>query len=154
DEAIRIKKLQKKGFRFTFISGSDNSNTQFAALALWAATRHGLPLERALDRLAKRFRDSQADDGSWKYNVQKKGWSTQASTGSGLLGLAVGHGLTATDETKKKAVKDPAIDNGLKWLGQWVGKNFGDDRNKGGFGNYSPINLYFLWTVERVGMLY
>src|SRR5262249_58191066 len=82
------------------------------------------------------------------------GWGTAALTGSGLLGLAVGHGLTATDETKKKAVKDAGIDNGLKWLGQWVGKNFGDDRNKGGFGIYSPINLYFLWTVERVGMLY
>src|SRR5262249_46856572 len=35
---------------------SDNSNTQFAMLALWAAQRHGVPLDRTLARVDRRFR--------------------------------------------------------------------------------------------------
>src|SRR5207302_7228042 len=46
---------------------ADNSNTQFAALGLWVARRHGIPVERAMLRLAGRFRMSQAPDGSWHY---------------------------------------------------------------------------------------
>jgi hypothetical protein len=95
-------------------------------------------------------------------------------TGAGLLGLAVGHGLD-TDPSGKKTVKDPAVDRGLKALGQNVGKALGADpvaRNlkpkakarlgkmarKGKLPRFpqarSSINLYFLWTVERVGVLY
>ena len=53
--------------------GSDNSNTQFATLGLWAAGRHGVPMERALARLAERFQVSQGKDGGWIYNYQRGG---------------------------------------------------------------------------------
>src|SRR5262249_55186410 len=46
---------------------SDNSNTQFAVLALWAAQRHGVPMERCLALLVKRFHQSQNPDGGWGY---------------------------------------------------------------------------------------
>jgi hypothetical protein len=141
---------------------ADNSNTQFATLALWAAQRHGLPLERSLDLLALRFRKTQKADGTWKY---RPGWKddSPAMTGVGLLGLAVGHGLDA-DPARRKKVQDAGIDKGLKALGQSVGKPLGADfrrdmkRNRKGriVGTRarSPINLYLLWTVERVGVLY
>ena len=45
--------------------GTDNSNTQFAVLALWVARRHGLPVEQALARIDARFRTSQNADGGW-----------------------------------------------------------------------------------------
>lgn len=138
----------------------DNSNTQFATLALWAARRHDLPLERALDAVGKRFRDSQSDAGTWGYVASVNAGGTPAMTGAGLLGLAVGHG-SATDPNRKFKVKDPQIDKGLKALGQHVGKPLGGDvskTNKKGklvFRRHqTAINLYFLWTVERVGVLY
>jgi hypothetical protein len=143
--------------------GGDNSNTQFAMLALWAARRHDLPLERSLDAVGKRFRDSQKTDGTWLYMTPPLGWGTPAMTGSGLLGLAVGHG-SATDPDRRFKVKDEKINLGLKALGQHVGKPLGADpevkkKNKKGKvialkKPRSPINLYFLWTVERVGVLY
>ena len=45
----------------------DNSNTQFAALALWVARRHGLPVDLALQRAEAHFRRSQQADGGWSY---------------------------------------------------------------------------------------
>src|SRR5262249_39207659 len=47
---------------------SDNSNTQFAILALWVAQRHGVPMERTLKLMVQRFRQSQNADGSWGYH--------------------------------------------------------------------------------------
>src|SRR5205823_9643393 len=45
----------------------DNSNTQFASLALWVARRYGVPAEPALVGIEKRFRATQFPDGSWSY---------------------------------------------------------------------------------------
>src|SRR5205823_9606944 len=50
---------------FPAADGSDNSNTQLAALAVLAAGRHGVPNERALAVLARRFRTGQAENGNW-----------------------------------------------------------------------------------------
>src|SRR5262249_10052952 len=36
-----------------------NSNTQFATLALWVARRHGVPIDRSLRLIVRRFRTSQ-----------------------------------------------------------------------------------------------
>jgi hypothetical protein len=120
-------------------AGSDNSNTQFAVLALWAASRHGLPLEAPLGAVARRFRASQSADGSWGYHGMA---GSPAMTGVGLLGLAVGHGLAAEDPARKP-VRDADIDRGLSALARHVGERSGGD-----------YNLYFLWTLERVCVLY
>jgi len=48
--------------------GTDNSNTQFATLGLWAAGRHQIPTERSLALLTMRFRTSQASNGGWVYH--------------------------------------------------------------------------------------
>jgi hypothetical protein len=119
----------------------DNSNTQFAAMALWAARRHGLPLERSLGAVGRRFGDSQSQTGTWGYQSSAPN-ARPAMTGAGLLGLAVGHG-SATDPERRFRVKDPRIDKGLEALGQYVGDLEGQ-----------PIDLYFLWTLGRVGLLY
>lgn len=124
--------------------GSDNSNTQFATLALWAARRNDVPVERSLDLVGRRFRATQGGNGSWGYHAHG-GTGTPAMTGVGLLGLAVGHGVRvhSPDEPPKR---DPAIDRGLAALA----RHLGDPKGKRG----GEVNLYFLWTVERVGVLY
>src|SRR5262249_43131870 len=45
----------------------DNSNTQFAMLALWAARRHDTPVAAILALSEQRFRASQMDNGAWGY---------------------------------------------------------------------------------------
>jgi hypothetical protein len=126
-------------------SPTDNSNTQFAILGLWAAGRHEVPTERALALLVKRFRFSQTRAGGWGYQYQPgSGTQTPSMTGAGLLGLAVGHGLVrAGDDAPRGAIQDPAIDRGIQSIARNVGRGLGGD-----------VNLYFLWTLERVGVLY
>ncbi len=82
---------------------SDNSNTQFAILGLWAASRHGLPLERSLALVAQRFRKSEARKGGWSYHFAvptPNAAVTPSMTGAGLLALAVGHGLAANHTSR------------------------------------------------------
>jgi hypothetical protein len=138
-------------------SHSDNSNTQFAALGLWAAGRHGLPLERPLALVVQRFRTSQTPAGGWGYLYHPRGeQATPSMTCAGLLGLAVGHGLVAPKGNGKGRPADAAVHQGLRALGEHIGKPRGAGRQRKERNRAGPaeINLYFLWSLERVGMLY
>jgi hypothetical protein len=134
--------------------GSDNSNTQFATLALWAARRRGLPVDRALALVVQRFRTSQDRDGNWDYYYHRGGRSSNRTsmTGAGLLGLAVGHGLVAPTlpGERREAARDPDVEKGLKAFAVHIGKQdphrLVPHEHSGG--------LYYLWTVERVGVLF
>ncbi len=130
---------------------TDNSNTQFATLGLWAAGRHTVPMERALARLAQRFRVSQVPAGDWEYSFRTSfppgATGDRAMTCAGLLGLAVGHGLTADLKGADVAAagQDPAVEKAMKALNGHMG-----------LADVYPqqANAYFLWSVERVGVLY
>ena len=140
----------------------DNSNTQFAILGLWAARRHGLPVQITLARAAERFRRSQNSDGGWGYLPNRSGGdSTGAMTCVGLLGLAL-HMGTANEAVLRtnpktpltRLPRDPERDQsarlGLLALGTSIGGNPKDAAAKG------PVKLnkgyYFLWSVERVAV--
>jgi hypothetical protein len=75
------------------VMSDDNSNTQFAVLAVWLARKHGVPVESALDLIEQRFIRSQ--------NLRTGGWSYSGGVGgaeggpgspsmhcAGLIGLA------------------------------------------------------------------
>jgi hypothetical protein len=136
---------------------TNNSTTQFAILGLWAARRHNLPLERALALVAQRFRVSQAKGGGWGYMYEMNSpRPTPSMTGAGLLGLAVGHGLMADSlsaAARAELAQDPAIQKGLKVLSESVGKPLGKYGQLYGTPE-TAINLYLLWALERVGMVY
>jgi hypothetical protein len=131
----------------------DNSNTQFAIMALWVARRHDVPIERTTHLVEQRFRTSQTAEGGWGYHYPS-GAQTPAMTCVGLLGLAMGHGATheilmgTKGQDKIPPTTDPAIEKGLKALGQHVENPTNQKRNG------SAGNLYFLWSLERVAMLY
>jgi hypothetical protein len=139
-------KTTRKPWREHQSGGDDNSNTQFAMLALWAAHRHGVPMERSLLLADQRFAQTQLPDGGWAYHIQDR-QSKAAMTCVGLLGLAVGHGALLRSESPARAVDDRAIRNGLDALSRWIGT--WDDRD-----DNSRLNLYKLWSIERVGVLY
>ncbi len=118
-------------------AASDNSNTQFAGLALWVGRRQGLPVERALDRLGHRFRVTQSEDGGWPYRVMPRSpnmppaalpyigfRSTASMTCAGLICLAVSDASKmemAKDRKAEAKVLDPSKDRvltrGLQALG-------------------------------------
>jgi hypothetical protein len=143
---------------FPRFEGSDNSNTQFAILGVWVASRHGVPTERALERIARRFRASQTYEGQWGYAYSVPGHQgTPSMTGAGLLGLAVGLGLAVPPENARYANSapppDPIVEKGLHAIAQSIGKPLGQAGRRRGRAR-SDVNLYFLWTLERVGVLY
>jgi hypothetical protein len=125
---------------------TDNSNTQFAVLALWIARRKGIPVETAMRRIESRYRTTQQSDGGWGYYPPAEAesarvlWAapaTPAMTCAGLLGLALSHGhaLEATLRTGAAGTgapaqggpardlgMDPVIRKGLIALGSCIGK--------------------------------
>jgi hypothetical protein len=180
-----------------FPFGDDNSNTQFATLALWVARRHHLNVDRTLAAVEKRFRKSQNADGGWGYKThafQGMG-STASMTCAGLLGLAVGEGISRQAVLRTKASgrggqggssmpdarQDRAVSRGFAFLGLVMERalepqpesDFGFPVGRGGFrggrgfgrggpggrsGNIRDNGLgseyYFLWSLERVAVVY
>jgi hypothetical protein len=130
---------------------SDNSNSQFAMLALWVAQNHGVPMERTFNLVDQRFRNIQAEEGSWSYTPGESA-TRPAMTCAGLLGLAVGHGSAqqvavrdvklAADKEAAPSLQDAAIQKGLNYLGQNIGHPM------------PQPNPYLVWSVERVAVLY
>jgi hypothetical protein len=129
---------------------TDNSNTQFAILAMWVARRHDVPTDRTLNLIAKRFYTSQNPDGSWGYHYQNGGGNPERPpmTCVGLLGLAVARGLGQDAYAQVPRDQDPWIIKGLLALS----KNVGEPRGR--MENLPMANLYFLWSVERVAVLF
>jgi hypothetical protein len=170
---------------------TDNSNSQFAMLALWAVRRHGVPMDRTLRLIAQRFKTSQNRDGSWGYHYSYGGGDPErpSMTCVGLLGLAIGHGLAADIEARenpavgleriqaaavvvfhpqlaflllglqqtekmqlreraKKRASDGTILNGFVALHKHVGEPAGRMEE------IRQHDLYFLWSMERVAVLY
>ena len=59
--AIQLRAQIERG------SVSDNSNTQFAILALWIGRRHGVAVTQPLLLAERRFRKTAAENGGWGY---------------------------------------------------------------------------------------
>jgi hypothetical protein len=88
--------------------GTDNSNTQFGLIALWVASRHGVPAEDAFALIEARFLTSQnTGDGGWGYSHGVSDRSTASMTCAGLLGLAVGQARGPVGVSRTKEPTDP-----------------------------------------------
>ncbi|MGH7169044.1 MAG: HEAT repeat domain-containing protein, partial [Gemmataceae bacterium] len=156
----------------------DNSNTQFAAIALWVGRRHGLRIERALTRLDRRFRNGQMEDGGWTYTpmppplnfpdrpmrIPPGMGATASMTCAGLLALAIADGATLEylREHKPNAKlpdlsKDKHLNKGLQALGAVIENPKGVKAQRPGQ-PFGPVNrvggrtYYFLWSLERVAV--
>ena len=146
----------------------DNSNTQFAIMGLWAARRHGVPMDRTLVLVERRFRSSQNADGSWGYHA----WDhkqADSMTCTGLLGmaLALGMDLQLAGRNAGVATAEPAVKKGFAYLASSIGKAPGANPIAKGKGKGQPKgkagslvgadargDLYYLWSVERVAVAY
>lgn len=139
---------------------ADNSNTQFAILALWVARKHDVPLDYTFSLVEQRFRQSESARG-WSYNWTSGGNSGYGSmTCVGLLALAAGRGSAPAMPAGTKDVpkaEDEGLTVGLRALGLYLSDP--TDTRWGGLGAVDTLgpkgtlNFYFLWSVERVGVL-
>jgi len=142
--------------------GSDNSNTQFATLALWVGRRYGVPTQQALLKVDHHFRTSQNPDGGWGYTTLPGviEMSTAPMTCAGVLGLACGNGAkfdlkkAKSDKPGKVDIsKDASLTSGLAVLATAVGKPLGWAGNGNRPAAIPPVTgrgYYFLWSLERV----
>jgi hypothetical protein len=132
----------------------NNSNAQFAVLALWAAQRHGVSVGPALREVARHFRQTQHDDGSWPYLTGVPGGRLDDMTCAGLMCLAIERGASPGYYTRNGSprgpivVDDPAITRGFRFLGKAC------DRVANGGATDAWDWLYFLWSLERVAAVY
>lgn len=168
-----LKKFQKaKDFAGSGQAGgnaSDNSNTQFAVLAMWVARQHGIPVEYPLFKAEWHFRSTQGADGGWGYggSTGLATGSTPSMTCSGLLGLAVAYGAKREQQASLKArdgdklegnaptkptgtprldiATDPAVVKAKELIANVIRNN----QPRG-----IPHFLYFLWSLERVSVTY
>ncbi len=80
-------------------------------------------------------------------------------TCAGLIALAIGHGLVAPEQDKvqdRARIKDPRVRAGLAWISQFLDQPM-DKPGKPHFDvlrDPKAVTLYFLWSMERVGVLY
>jgi hypothetical protein len=141
-------------------AGCDHSNTQFATVGLWCGRRHGVDVSNALAELDRHYRKCQNNDGGWTYSSYG-GSSTPAMSCAGLMGLAMGFG--GKDGSKKPDPEafagDKVVNDGLKFVGNTIAAA-ANDRDRGVVpGAAFPMNsisdnMYFMWSLERVGMAY
>jgi VWFA-related protein len=125
-----------------FPSQGDNSNTQFALLGLWAASRHGYDSDQALEAIDHHFRSSQLRDGRWGYRIGMYGKDSMSC--AGLMGLTIAASRPSLAERQTARARgamlaaDPAFQSALKAVGQ--------DARRASLHS----DIYYLWSLERV----
>lgn len=136
----------------------DNSNAQFAVLALHEAERAGAEIRRETwEKAATYWAECQNPDGAWGYKMD---WNE----GLGSMTCA-GIGATVICQERVRAA-DAHVDNGLVECCQphvdddslerainWLARNFSVRRNPGRRGMGQVWHYYYLYGLERVGRL-
>ena len=120
----------------------DNSNTQMAILGLYQAYRAGISIPQNLLRNTQQhYIKTQNDDGGWGYKDDYSPLSYESMTVAGVITLNLTDELlhAPTSAPCQPMPRDEAIEKGFKWL----------DGNL----NYKFLDLYGLYTVERLGIL-
>ncbi|MCA9249001.1 MAG: DUF4159 domain-containing protein [Planctomycetales bacterium] len=139
----------------------DNSNAQFALLALYEAERAGVEVNSAVwQRALGYWTNCQNADGSWGYTKGMPG--TGSMTCAGITSVVIAAGRLAEGAARVEGDSviccgrtdhDAALQRGLDWLG----RNFTASRNPGRNpllrGGDPAWLYYYLYGAERVGRM-
>jgi hypothetical protein len=136
----------------------DNSNTQYAMLALRDAEEVGITVNPNTWRLAERhWRTTQAQNGAWNYGsgaIQRAASGSMTVAGLASMMIARGKLHDSAEEIvggKPRNCGKVAKNDSLERALDWMGKNFSVRRNPGpGGGGWL---LYYLYGLERAGRL-
>ena len=143
--------------------GGDNSNTQFAVLALWYARRAGVAVKpEVFARCLRYFRETQNEDGGWGYSAKERKKSYGSMVATGLIALVVSRaGTEKVRLSDEKARDDPAVGKAV----EWIAERFAVDKNPEANFQFREMDgtvrevtdsfwsHYWLWSLERAGTL-
>lgn len=155
-EAKQIADGPRKG-GWSYPTGmGDNSNSQFALLALFEAEQVGVDVSGQTWRLAKAYwEEGQNADGSWGYQRETPG--TGSMTSAGIASMVIADDRVGALDAKIEGVRiecclhDRSDDDRIQRALQWMGRHFSITSNPG-----SPRqlwHLYYLYGLERVGRM-
>jgi hypothetical protein len=157
-EEVQLRNGDKKGsWGYSSKQGvGDNSNSQFALLALHEAERAGVPVSEQTWRLASNYWErTQNLDGSWGYMEGQSGTGSMTCAGISAMIITADKLNPGDAEVDGNTIRccgqqepNSPVDNGLAWLG----RNFSVHTNPGNRSGQSWL-LYYLYGVERVGRL-
>jgi hypothetical protein len=137
--------------------GGDNSNSQFAVLALHEAQRVGAMVDPATwRRAAEYWRRCQHPDGSWGYQPGRPGTGSMTCAGIGATVICQGKVTPADAKIQEGQVRcclPQELDDSLERALTWLGRTFSVNRNPGSRGLSQVWHYYYLYGVERVGRL-
>ena len=160
ESRAQLVRLARGEGRYVPPSGEycDNSNTQFALVALWAGRRHGLPVDDTIASVAAYLRKTQKADGGWAYMPEGSlsDQSTATMTCAGLLGVAIDFGSKAEVIREKGArlklnvAGDEALRRGLTALATCI--DHPASKRRALAPKVSGTAYYFLWGLERVAV--
>ena len=135
----------------------DNSNTQFAILALYEAERVGVEVsDQTWQRAYDYWTRNQNDNGSWGYLPSHPG--TGSMTCAGIASLVITSGKIGEGDARVVAGKvqccgEQEENVPLERALEWLGRNFSVERNPGNRGASQSFLYYYLYGLERVGRM-
>jgi hypothetical protein len=156
-ERVQIKAGARSGsWSYGDMIGGDNSNSQFAVLALHEAERVGAQIDPQTWRLAADYwKRIQEPNGSWGYQpgLPSTGSMTAAGIGAWVIcSDRVAAPSARVENGAPQCCLPPTVDDVLERAVSWMGRNFSVARNPGQGGG-GMWHLYYLYGLERVGRL-
>ncbi len=153
-ESVQLKGASKGAWAYSNRDGTgDNSNTQFALLALNEAERVGVKVSPVTWRLAHDYWvNTQRPDGGWGYKPGQE--STGSMTCAGVCSVVITSGRISSGHARVEAERirccgdsegSESVNRGLTWMA----RHFSVLRNPGS----GTWLLYYLYGMERVGRL-
>lgn len=144
----RLLSWQEKDGDWSYPGGLvDLSNTQYAALGLWAASRAGVRIESDVwRRMAASVLRYQTEDGGFGYTAGGKAGATGSMTAAGVGTLAIAEGRLRLARELDGAI-EKSIALARKRGVEWMAKHFSVETNPGSGG----WHYYYLYGLERMG---
>lgn len=134
----------------------DNSNTQFAVLALAVARAQDVDVPAApFERVARFLRATQNEDGGFGYSDKERSRSYASMTAGGAMCLALAASVAAGERAGGDAARaDPHARRALDWLAERFDPEANTDAARAFGGRKGRRNdgfwrHYWLWSVER-----
>jgi hypothetical protein len=137
--------------------GGDNSNSQFAVLALHEAERVGAKVDpQVWRRAADYWRRVQNPDGSWGYTPENPGSGSMTCAGIGAWIISSEKVAPPAAEIVGESARcclPPTEDDVLQRALVWMSHNFSVRRNPNQISSSLQWHYYYLYGLERVGRL-
>jgi hypothetical protein len=154
---VQIKAGERAGsWSYGDMIGGDNSNSQFAVLALHEAERAGALIDPQTWRFAADYwKRIQEPNGSWGYQPGLPSTGSMTAAGIGAWVICSDRVAVPSARVENGAPQcclPPTVDDVLERAISWMGRNFSVTRNPGQGGG-GMWHLYYLYGLERVGRL-